>query len=219
MPDQRTLHLVSILHTEADLGSAGKSARLQAARAGALAEWQRRQAAINAMWERIALWASRLAVGPALRIYQDGLPVSGQELRIVEDLAASGSRNHQVVLGLVRRGATLMGTESAELLLREYQLMQSASAGVPDEATRARYVEHARTLLTQRDRAIAQRINETLGPGETGVLFIGALHQPAPLLDPDIVVTDPFGTTPTTPHGSTSPRTADQHAATQGTAS
>jgi hypothetical protein len=35
---------------------------------------------------------------------------------------------------------------------------------------------------------IAHRINDTLGEGETGILFIGASHEILPLLSKDIEV-------------------------------
>jgi hypothetical protein len=43
-------------------------------------------------------------------------------------------------------------------------------------------------LLKKRDRFIARRINSTLRPGETGILFLGMLHSLAALLDEDIRV-------------------------------
>ena len=43
-------------------------------------------------------------------------------------------------------------------------------------------------LLNQRDRFIAQRINETLSSQETGILFIGASHGVKNLLAQDIQI-------------------------------
>jgi hypothetical protein len=73
----------------------------------------------------------------------------------------------------MRGGATLVGTESPELLLEEYRLLQS-----PEERTEA----IAADLLEARDRFIAGRIDTTLGDGEDGILFIGALHKVAKFL-------------------------------------
>ena len=190
----RSLSIVPIVHAEADLGSMREPLKRQAQRAGGLAAWAQRQAAINAAWQRIEAWARTL--DPArtpTRLFQDGLPVGEQAPRIVEDLARSGSPNHQILKLLVDRGAILTGTEAPDLLLKEYSLMQSAAAGFADEATRRRYVEQARDLLDQRDRFIASRIHETLQPGEHGLLFIGALHTPWRHLAPDITHTFPLG--------------------------
>jgi pheromone shutdown protein TraB len=64
------------------------------------------------------------------------------------------------------------------LLLEEYRLLQSAQ----------RAPEEAAALLHRRDRFIAERIGASLAEGETGLLFMGALHQVARLLPPRIRV-------------------------------
>ncbi len=51
-------------------------------------------------------------------------------------------------------------------------------------------------ILRRRDAFIAERINGTLKSGETGILFVGSLHNVVPMLDPDIEVISlmkPFG--------------------------
>ena len=57
-----------------------------------------------------------------VQLYQDGLPNCGREIDIVRDLAKAGSINHQILLSAMERGAALTGTESPELLLKEYDL-------------------------------------------------------------------------------------------------
>ena len=42
-----------------------------------------------------------------VRLYQDGLPVSGHESDIVRDLAQAGSPNHQLLLDLMAKGVQL----------------------------------------------------------------------------------------------------------------
>jgi pheromone shutdown protein TraB len=101
------------------------------------------------------------------------LPVCGRELALVEEMAAQGSPNHRLLVNLMKGGATLVGTESPDLLVEEYQVLQS-----PEERTEAK----AAALLEARDRFIAGRIAETLGDGEDGILFIGALHDVAKFL-------------------------------------
>jgi len=48
-------------------------------------------------------------------------------------------------------------------------------------------------LLAKRDAFIAQRINQTLGEGEFGILFVGLLHNVHRGLLPDIELVVPFG--------------------------
>jgi hypothetical protein len=77
-----------------------------------------------------------------------------------------------------------MGTEDPELLMKEYELAREAAAGRNDP----RRAAACRRLLELRDRYIAERINETLPPQRTGVLFLGALHHAEPFLASDIRV-------------------------------
>ena len=128
---------------------------------------------------------------PWVRVYQDGLPVCGHEVEIVSDLARAGSLNHQLVLHLLEKGAELTGTESAEILLEEYGLVKRYLASKTDEEARAIAEDQRRfsnDLLVRRDAFIAKRIIETLRAGETGILFLGMLHDLGDRLDPDIRV-------------------------------
>jgi len=151
---------------------------------------------IRQMWQEIekALDAQELSY-PRVKVYQDGLPICGQELNIVQDLAKLGSPNHRLVLKLVERGARLVGTESAELLVREYEIIKQRldtgsdpGAGSPAE----RPEEVLETILTSRDEFIAKRINDTLEPGEVGIVFLGMLHNLSPWLAADIETVYPL---------------------------
>jgi hypothetical protein len=126
-----------------------------------------------------------------VRLYQDGLPVCSREVEIVAELAKAGARNHQLLIRLYEQGATIMGTESSELLVKEYMLIkETLASGGPVGTTSIGARQDS--LLKMRDMSIAQRINETLCAGETGILFIGMLHRVAPWLDKDIRVTYPL---------------------------
>jgi len=185
----RRLYYIPIVHTQEDLGSLAASAQAQTvARLGAAA-WEAKQRAGIEYWGRVAAWTNELP--PALsgfRLYQDGLPVCGTEAQIVAELEGRGSRNYQLLAQLVRRGATLMGTESPQLLLEEYQLMQALL-----KAPGGSSLQNSNNLLARRDAFIALRIGQTLFPGESGILFIGALHEVAPLLPTDLEVLYPLG--------------------------
>jgi hypothetical protein len=187
-PLPRRLFYVPIVHTQEDLGSlAGQAQAQTTARLGAAA-WEMKQRAGAEYWERVARWVDALpAELPTFRLYQDGLPVCDNEARIVAELAAKGSRNYRLLDQLMQRGATLMGTESPSLLREEYELVQQLlTAGGPNPP------RSSGALLARRDGFIALRIAQTLLPGETGILFIGALHKVAPLLPGDITVVYPI---------------------------
>jgi hypothetical protein len=195
-PAQRLLVYFPIIHTEADMGALGESMqRLTVGR------WGRRSYArsvqrIEELWSEIERAIAGLKLNrQGARVYQDGLPECGRELEIVAELARAGSRNHKLLLQLQQRGAVIMGTESADLLMAEYEFVkETLAARSHREATRmeARQKAARDALLSKRDGYIAARINSTLASGETGLLFLGALHAVAPLLEPDIRVVYPL---------------------------
>jgi len=185
---------IPIIHTLADMGTLGASIQKVKRKALGRRNLAHTTAAVEKMWGEIERTVRNLSVRPgSVRVYQDGLPVCGHEQEIVADLAEAGSRNHRLLLSLRARGAVLMGTESPELLVQEYQLASAALAAgrvSPAKMCRDRLRD---TLLERRDRYIADRINRTLGAGETGILFLGMLHEVTRCLEPDIQVAYPLG--------------------------
>jgi hypothetical protein len=191
---KRILVYIPIIHTAADMGTLAPSIRGKKLSMLGRRGLARNAAMVEKMWQEIEGVASRLPVVPGtVRIYQDGLPICRHEQEIVLELAGSGSRNHRLLLELQSRGARVMGTESPELLVEEYQLAKAslASGVTAEDDSRQRQLRD--TVLDKRDRFIADRINVTLGDGETGILFLGMLHSLAQFLDSDIRVTYPLG--------------------------
>jgi len=191
----RALIHLPIIHTQADMGAlSGAIKELTIQKLGQQG-WERNVHLIDQIWTRIEEAIDSWALPYSrVRLYQDGLPVCGRELEIVTELAKAGSRNHRLLLRLKEKGATLMGTESADLLVREYKMVKaSLAAGDSPKAARleARHKPLSEALLKARDQAIAERINHTLGPGETGLLFLGMLHAVRDWLAKDIRVTQP----------------------------
>jgi hypothetical protein len=191
----RTLLYFPIVHTQADMGVMQDSVTRATLEKTGRAGLSRKLAAIDKIWTEIEHAIDALALPcDHLRLYQDGLPVCGREAEIVTELAQSGSRNHQLLLRLMGKGATLMGTESADLLVQEYRLAkQSLAARRPRAAAlaAARQAE-SDALLRRRDQFIAQRINDTLKSNETGILFLGMLHAVERYLEPDVHVVYPL---------------------------
>jgi hypothetical protein len=155
----------------------------------------RKTAAIDQIWTEIEGAIDALALPfDRVRLYQDGLPVCGREVEIVTELAQAGSRNHQLLRRLMAQGAVLMGTESGDLLVQEYQLAKQSLTAKPPRAAGVAAQRRAlsETLLQRRDQFIAQRLNDTLKDGETGILFLGMLHALERYLDPDVEVIYPL---------------------------
>jgi uncharacterized protein YqiB (DUF1249 family) len=192
----RWLIHIPIIHTQADMGALSQPIKQLTIEKLGQAGWERNVNAIAEIWTRIEAAIDGWSLPyKQLRLYQDGLPVCGREAEIVAELAKAGSRNHRLLLRLMERGATVMGTESAALLVREYKLVkQILEAGNSRKALRleARYKALSQALLKQRDQAVAERINTTLRPGETGLLFLGMLHALDRWLAADIHLTHPI---------------------------
>jgi hypothetical protein len=190
----RRLFYIPIIHTAADMGSLGASIRGRKLSTLGRQGLSRQATAVDKMWEEIegAVASLPLSQG-AVRVYQDGLPVCGHEREIVLELAGAGSRNHRLLLELEAHGAILMGTESPELLVEEYQLATAAFSSGAAGRTDVRQQQLRDTLLKKRDRFVADRINSTLGAGESGILFMGMLHAVKQYLDSDIQVDYPLG--------------------------
>ena len=190
----RTLIYLPIVHTQADMGALKQSVARATLEKTGRAGLARKTAAIDKIWTEIeaAIYALCLSFD-RVRLYQDGLPVCGREAEIVTELAQAGSRNHLLLLRLMAQGAVLMGTESGDLLVQEYQLArQSLTTRLPRAAgVAASRRALSEALLQRRDQFMAQRINETLKSGETGILFLGMLHSLQRYLQPDVKVIYP----------------------------
>ena len=124
----RRLIWVPIIHTQADLGSVSGAVKALYARKIGLKGWNRRVATIDDLWRRTREEIQSALGGDmdyrTVRLYQDGLPNCGYEFRIVRDMIEAGSMNHRLLLELMEKGARLMGTESPELLIEEYELVR-----------------------------------------------------------------------------------------------
>jgi len=141
--------------------------------------WERSRLAIAGFWDAIEAAMDSLHLDyRKARLYQDGLPVCGLEEKIVRDLAIQGVPNYRILLKLTERGATLEGTEDPDLLRAEYALIMKTAGGAIDAGgSEGAGTAQLRDLLDQRDDFIARRIDATLGPGQIGILFLGALHR------------------------------------------
>ena len=188
----RQLIWVPIIHTSADLGSLQSAVRrIHEQRAGA-SVWQERVRQIGQLWRSIRTSLMQLELDWSnVLLYQDGLPVCGKEDRIVQDLARTGSANHRLLVELMARGARLVGTESPDLLIEEYELNRQL---LLDRSTGAQGLEAevqalSRDLLDRRDAFVARRIDETLAPGQIGCLFLGLMHSLEGRLPAEISVT------------------------------
>ena len=187
----RRVVLVPLVHDEADLGTAGPALLAETIRLAGAVRWAAHTETLARYWAEVAAFLHGLDPR-RLKLYQDGLPVGGSVGRtVVEEAARRGSRNYRLLLELMDLGAELRQTEDAALLQQEYNLLaRGPSSARPGRNGHAPSpdAERRRRLLRERDEFIARTIDATLGEDEIGVLFLGAEHQAAARLAPDIVV-------------------------------
>lgn len=189
----RKLMLIPIVHSEKEMGSLksdisemidrkfGKEKRDQHRRDVALF-WENLRTIIQAVLAQIDV--------TAVRIYQDGIPIGGEVgAKLVAMGAQDGVPNHQIVLSIIDQGGVLEKTESPALLKEEYGIIKAIVNAKTDperEALSEKHKHRLYELTIERDKYIAQRIGESLTDGQYGLLFIGATHNVAPYIPPDI---------------------------------
>jgi hypothetical protein len=185
----RRLKYVPIIHTGVEMGSMYGTLKAEYIRKFGTQKWEEHNRIIEDFWQGIRKKIFDLKLDyQETRLYQDGLPVCGKEIAIVEELVKIGSHNHQILMELIRLGAKLEGTEDTNLLLEEYAYLKDTSAHLDDPQAKKKYQRLARSLLQKRDSFIRQRIDKTLQEGESGLLFIGISHRVNEKLPKDIEI-------------------------------
>ncbi|MDP2884658.1 MAG: hypothetical protein Q8P51_06520 [Ignavibacteria bacterium] len=192
----RTLIYIPIVHTDADMGAMSESLQQIYVKEYGRRKWTQRTATVEKMWKDIERKIVALPLDYAkLKLYQDGLPKCGRELEIAQSVAAGGSRNFQLLVRLVEKGARLIGTEDPDLLIQEYNRLRNTLDNLresPGGGLLKRSVTMGGTsasvegFVSQRDKYIAARIHETLRDDETGLLFLGVVHRANEMLPGDI---------------------------------
>lgn len=187
----RTLLYVPIIHTSADLGSIAKEVTKRGITELGEEVWEGHIKTIEGFWNAISDYFDSIDVS-GMKVYQDGMVAEGEiGEKIVEEGTKSGSRNYQLVSGLLKRGAILVKTEDFNLVkIERDRLLKITQAKTVAEKLLGfiRYKLTKNMLLNKRDEYIAQRIDETLHENQTGILFIGAYHDIKRKLHGDIQI-------------------------------
>lgn len=187
----RKLLYVPIIHMEPDLGSVASDLSGISSHIYGEERWNKHKQTVSDFWDSIANYFESLPVA-SLKIYQDGLMADGElGLKIIEEGAKGGSKNHEIVLKLIRKGAEIRKTEDSSLLKEEYEYIIKLSQSKSFLQTGLAYLQYKMRksrLLEERDKFIAKTINGGLQEGEIAVLFIGAYHHVLPWLSEDVLV-------------------------------
>lgn len=176
----RTLIYVPVIHTSPDLGSMAKEVAKRGVTGLGEELWEKHRKTVEGFWDVISDYFDSMDVN-GVKIYQDGM-VGEEDVgrKIVEDTAKVGSKNYQLVLRLLERGAILMKTEDLKLVKKEYDRLRAITQAKSITHKIIAFIKYRlvkTVLLNKRDAFIARRIDETLGPNKKGVLFVGAFHK------------------------------------------
>lgn len=187
----RRLLYIPIIHMGPDLGSVAAALDEMSASFYGEERWAKHKETVAQFWANIADYFAGVDA-TNLRIYQDGLPADGElGKKIVKEAAKRDSKNHQIIVNLMKRGADIRKTEDIALLKEEYESitkLNQAKSSTDRKRALANYKVGRNRLTRERDKFIAKTIDKTLKEGETGVLFMGSYHDILPHLSKDIVV-------------------------------
>lgn len=197
----RKLVFFPIIHSRSEMGSLEQPVLSRARKEFDPRQWRTKTEFVKWFWVHVEhVVFNELSLHfERTRVYQDGLPICDKVEDIVAEMAMTDSPNFKILLRLKQLGATIMGTESPLLLVEEYQraklILKDFDASSPSggSTTPRKNREASDLLLKERDVCIAARIDQTLQRGETGILFLGMLHNPIAFLPADIHVLYPIG--------------------------
>ena len=123
----KKLLYIPIVHSKADLGSLGSQLSAEGEQKYGADAWRNHIEEVEKSWDEIEFEISRnlkKASFGKVKIYQDGLPVTGEiGLKIVRDAAGNGSKNYSIIEKLLARGATLETAENKEGLVGMKKLL------------------------------------------------------------------------------------------------
>ncbi len=189
----RTLIYIPVIHSGSDMGTIADDITRKGIAELGDETWQSYIRTVEKYWDVIANYCEELKFEEnGLKIFQDGMVADGEiASKIVEDNLKMGSRNYQIISSLMSRGAEIVKTEDFGLVKNELKLYKSVSASdsLLMKLIKILLIKARRYfLLKKRDAFIASSIANTLKPGETGLIFLGAYHDILNKLPGDIKV-------------------------------
>lgn len=159
-------------------------------------EWSTLAERSDQMWNEIEARLAEIVLDPpTTRVYGEGIPLCGRENSYVKEMADAGSRYHRLLRRLRDEGHRIVGTEAPDLLAESGELARLKMLGgraAEEEAVISGRTMIEHFLLVWRGQFIADRINETLREGESGILFLSRSHSFADRLAEDIRILYPL---------------------------
>ena len=192
----RKLIYVPIIHMSADMGSIAKNIEEKGVASFGEEFWKGHRETISGFWDAISHYFDSIDMDTRnkknMKIYQDGM-IAEREVaqRIVEEGIKSGSKNYELVLRLVNRGAVLVKTEEFKLVKEELDRLLAITKAKSTSKKLFAFIKYKfikNRLLKKRDKFISKRIDKTLKDDEVGILFLGAYHNIKKKLPADIQI-------------------------------
>ncbi|MDI6708961.1 MAG: hypothetical protein QME47_07765, partial [Candidatus Thermoplasmatota archaeon] len=125
----RKLLIIPIFHTPAEMGTVREMLEKVSERLVGVETWSRHKENLLEFWnlvEKLVLEKTKDIDISKVKLYQDGQVINGAiGVKTIEEIASKGSRNHQILLKLIDRGARIIKTESFELLKEEYKYIRA----------------------------------------------------------------------------------------------
>ena len=192
----KALIYVPIIHMSADMGSIAKQVDKRGIADFGEEFWKGHRETISGFWDAISDYFDYIYIDvynrKKMKIYQDGM-IAEREVgqKIVEEGIKSGSKNYELVLRLLKRGAVLVKTEDFKLVKEELDRLLAITKAKSTSKKLFAFIKYRlikNKLLNKRDEFISRRIDETLNQDEAGVLFLGAYHNIKNRLPADIQI-------------------------------
>ena len=192
----RKLIYVPIIHMSADMGSIAKKLNEKGITAFGEEFWKGHRETISGFWDVISHYFDYIDMDTRnrkkMKIYQDGM-IAEREVgqKIVEEGIKSGSKNYELVLRLLKRGAILVKTEEFKMVKEELDRLLAITKSKSTSKKLIAFIKYRlikNRLLNKRDEFISKRIDKTLKQDEIGILFLGAYHNIKKRLPKDIQI-------------------------------
>ncbi len=126
-----------------------------------------------AVHDQLAHLTARL--GPARRVFYETVTAIGDNG--LQSIQAINPASYEIVKAAIDGGAELTSVEDEELLREEFDWQRCLLVGLMSQKVSRLAYESYQEANKRRYEQMAQRIDETLQPGEAGILFIREDHR------------------------------------------
>ncbi len=135
------------------------------------------QRMVEGYWTAVETHLAHLTarLGPARRVYYETVLGSGEAAQ--QSIQSLNDRSHGIVTAALAGGAELTSVEDEELLREEFDWQRCLLTGLTSQKVARLAFESYREVNQKRYEHIARRIDETLQPGEVGIILIREEHR------------------------------------------